>query len=107
MFAAAALFVGCTQAPKVATPQQVDSIYNALKSAKAAAAEEVQVAYDIMVEGTENIDSAACVARAEEQKAAIVAAADTTNEAFKAEFLKAVKDFEAALNAPAKEEAAK
>jgi len=101
MFAAAAMAVACTEAPKTATPEQVDSIYNALKAAAQQKADEVQVEYNILVEGTEDqIDSAACVAAADAAKAAIVEAADTTNEAFKAAFEEAVKAFEAALNAP-------
>ena len=101
MFAAAAMFVACEQAPKVATPQQVDSIYNALKAERQAQADAVQVEY-VLAEGAEAIDSAACEAAAEAKKAEILAAADTTNAEFKAAFEAAVKAFETNLNAPAK-----
>ena len=90
MFAAAAMFVACQEAPKVATAEQVDSIYNALKAEYQAQADAVEVEY-VLAEGAEAIDSAACVA-----------AADTTNADFKAAFDAAVKAFETTLNAPAK-----
>ena len=99
MFAAAAMFVACQEAPKTATPAQVDSIYNALKAEAQAQAEAIVPEF-VLEEGAAAIDSAACIAKAEEAKAAIIAAADTTNEAFKAQFDAAVKAFEAALNAP-------
>ncbi|MCR5199049.1 MAG: hypothetical protein K6D55_09755 [Prevotella sp.] len=101
MFAAAAMFVACQEAPKVATAEQVDSIYNALKAECQAQADAVEVEY-VLAEGAEAIDSAACVAAAEAKKAEIMAAADTTNADFKAAFEAAVKAFETALNAPAK-----
>ena len=105
MFAAAAMFVACQEAPKTATAEQVDSIYNALKAEAQAQAEAIVPEF-ILEEGAEAIDSAACIAVAEAKKAEIIAAADTTNAEFKAAFEAAVKAFEAALNAPAEAEAA-
>ncbi len=99
MFAAAAMFVACQEAPKTATPAQVDSILTALKAEAQAQADAIVPEF-VLAEGATEIDSAACIAKAEEKKAAIIAAADTTNEAFKAQFEAAVKAFEAALNAP-------
>ena len=99
MFAAAAMFVACEKAPKVATAEQVDSIYNALKAAAVAQAEAIVHEF-VLEEGAEAIDSAACIAKAEEAKAALIAAADTTNAEFKAAFEAAVAAFETALNAP-------
>jgi hypothetical protein len=104
MFAAAAMFVACAEAPKTATQEQKDSILNVLVAAEQAKADAIQVEY-VLAEGAEEIDSAACEAIANEAKAAILAAADTTNEAFKAAYEEAVAAFEAALNAPAAEEA--
>ena len=101
MFAAAAMAVACTEAPKVATPEQKDSILNVLKAEAQAQADAIQVEY-VLAEGAEAIDSAACEAVAQQAKDAIIAAADTTNEAFKAAYEAAVKAFEEALNAPAK-----
>ena len=104
MFAAAAMFVACEKAPLVATPEQKDSILNELKAQAQAQAEAIQVEY-VLAEGAEAIDSAACEAVAQQAKDAIIAAADTTNAEFKAAFEAAVTAFEAALNAPAAEEA--
>jgi len=103
MFATAAMFVACGNAPKVATQEQKDSILNVLKAECQAKADAIQVEY-VLAEGAEAIDSAACEAAAQEAKNAILAAADTTNADFKAAYEEAVKAFEAALNAPAKAE---
>ena len=99
MFAAAAMFVACDKAPLTATQTQKDSLLNVLKAEAQAQADAIVPEF-VLEEGAEAIDSAACIAKAEEKKAAIIAAADTTNEAFKAQFEAAVKAFEAALNAP-------
>ena len=99
MFAAAAMFVACEEAPKVATQEQKDSILNVLVAAEQAKAAAIVPEF-VLEEGAELIDSAACIAKAEEAKAAILAAADTTNEAFKAAYEAAVAAFETALNAP-------
>ena len=103
MFAAAAMMVACgDNAPKTATAEQLDSIYNALKAECVAQAEAIVPEYNIFVEGSEEvIDSVACQAVADSLKAAAIAAADTTNADFKAAYDAAVADFEAALNLPA------
>ena len=103
MFATAAMFAACGNEPKVATQEQKDSILNELKAEAQAKADAIQVEY-VLAEGAEAIDSAACEAKAQELKDAIIAAADTTNEEFKAAYEAAVKAFEEALNAPAEEE---
>jgi len=104
MFACAALFAACGNEVKTATQEQKDSILNELKAEAQAKADAIQVEY-VLAEGAEAIDSAACEAKAQELKDAIIAAADTTNEEFKAAYEAAVKAFEEALNAPAEEEA--
>ena len=104
MFAAAAMMVACGNEVKTATQDQKDSILKVMVSEAQAAADAIEVEY-VLEEGAEAIDSAACEAKAQEMKDAIIAAADTTNAEFKAAFEAAVKEFEAALNAPAGEAA--
>ncbi|MBO4812491.1 MAG: hypothetical protein J5552_13170 [Prevotella sp.] len=107
LFAAATLLVACAEEPKKkqtgATQEQKDSIYESLKAAYMAEAESVQPKFELH-EGETVIDSAACIAEAEEIKAAIIASADTTNPLVKAQLRAIVKDFEE--NLKAEEEAA-
>ena len=114
LFAAAALLGACADEPKKEpgiTQEQKDSIYNALKASYVEEAATIQPEF-ILHEGETVIDSAACIAEAEEIKAAIIAAADTaTNALFKAQFNACVKKLdnkikaEAAAAEKAKEEA--
>lgn len=109
MFAAAAMFVACTEAPKTATQEQKDSIYNEIVAKCQAAAEEAAVAaVDVnaleYAEGATAEDSAAVINAAKEAAKAAVGALDSVNTPeLKAEFETAVAEFEAALNAPVAE----
>lgn len=112
LFVAAALFVACAEEPKKEpgiTQEQKDSIYNALKEPYLAKAKAVVPEFVPNKNGF--IDSAACIARAEKIKAAILATGDTTNRYFKNQFNAAVKKLddrlkaEAAAERKAKEEA--
>lgn len=111
MFAAAAMFVACQEAPKTATQEQKDSIY-ALVVAEAQAAAEADAVAAVNVEdlqiaedATEEVRDSIINAAKEAAKAA-VGVIDTTNAAVKAVYEEAVAAFEAALNAPAESEAA-
>ena len=107
LFAAAALLVACADEPKKkqtgATQEQKDSIYNAIKAAYVREAESIKPEF-VLHEGETVIDSAACIAEAEEIKAAIIEGGDTTNPLVKAQFYGAVNRFEKRLKA--EEEAA-
>ena len=113
LFVAAALFVACAEEPKKEpgiTQAQKDSIYNRLKAPYLARAKAVVPEFVPNKEGF--IDSAACIARAEKIKAAILATGDTTNRYFRNQFNAAVKNLDNRLKAEAvaaqkaKEEAA-
>ncbi len=114
LFAAATLLLACASEPKKEpgiTQEQKDSIYNALKASYVEEAATIQPEFKIYP-GETVIDSAACIAEAEEIKAAIIATADTaTNALFKAQFNACVKKLdkkikaEAAAAEKAKEEA--
>ncbi len=114
LFAAVALLVACADEPKKEpgiTQEQKDSIYNRLKATYAEEAATIEPEFKLYP-GETVIDSAACIAEAEEIKAAIIASADTaTNALFKAQFNACVKKLdnkikaEAAAAEKAKEEA--
>lgn len=114
LFAAAALLVACADEPKKEpgiTQEQKDSIYNALREAYIKQANAIEPEFKLYP-GETVIDSAACIAEAEEKKAAIIASADTTRQnLFKAQFNACVKKLdneikaEAAAAEKAKEEA--
>ena len=114
LFAAAALLVACADEPKKEpgiTQEQKDSIYNALREAYIKQANAIEPEFKLHP-GETVIDSAACIAEAEEIKAAIIEGGDTTNPLVKAQFNACVKKLdkkikaEAAAAEKAKEEAA-
>ena len=105
MFAAAAMFVACTEAPKTATQEQKDSIM-AVVIEECKAAIEAPVAPEALAE---DADDAAKAAFEEATLVydylknvydAAVAAVDTTNAEVKAAVEARIAEFEAALNAP-------
>ena len=114
MFAVAAMMVACGTGVKTATPEQKDSIKNALYEQQYEAAKAAIEAPVAPEAPAEELDEAGKAAYAEAQAAYDAAVAqyneavaaisiDSTTEAFKAEVDAAVKAFEEALNKPAEE----
>ena len=94
--------VGKPRHHRTATVKQKDSILNNLKAQHRAEAEAMIAEYDPF---ESDLDSAEYAALAQQIRKEIMQMADTTNEAFMAEYQKAVAEFEASMNAtdPSKE----
>ncbi len=95
IFVVAAMFVSCSDAPKTTQDdtldKQIDSIYHSLRNVYVSKANSIKPKFVPLSNG--EIDSAACIEIAENSKAAILAAGDTTNQLFKIQYNACVHDF--------------